>query len=383
MDSISITASTSTPWVYPSTTCFVAALRSPDRQPREVILKQLKETAEPIEARVPDLPADVASLVKWMMQKDPKDRIPSASALLEKLNPLLDRYDEDMTTGAAAVRGVQWKRILMLVGVGFLLTVIGVLSALLIRQYNNALDDERVRHKANTEILDNVESSIGGNDLAAARAELDTLDSQQLDEDQTTRYQNLQRALEYAVEEAKKQRFEETALVAYNKLQSELTPPRGAEAIERLRAFATEFAGSEAAADASQQASELSELLQARAEHEEEAREKFESASRKAHPFLPDYARVRLELSKFDVTKYDTTTAYKSWEEAVRTLKERARNDWLDFSRKIADDRQSQRSVAAMISEVEAFLRRLGDFDDFDVTRQEATALLEELRKEL
>jgi hypothetical protein len=69
--------------------------------PREVILKHMNEPPPALETVVPAVPADLAALVRHLLAKDPAERPPGASALLDELRAIAARHGEAATRPSA------------------------------------------------------------------------------------------------------------------------------------------------------------------------------------------------------------------------------------------------------------------------------------------
>lgn len=352
--------------------------------PREVVLKQIKEDAPSLRERVPHVPSEVAQLVEHMMQKDPDARTPSASALLEELEPLIARYGAESSTPEPQP-SVAWRRIATLAGSLLLLVLLGVGLAL---AYEHVQKNQR-QHEAR---MKTIESDL---ELAARHLDDGRLDDadivlQRLEQDmelsddfagKRDRVRQRQRLL---VQEQADQAREKAANDALTKLLSERKPPYGEADVTKLRDLVAAYPGTIAAENADKEARRLTQDLERLRKLSADAGARLDSLSDVAQVFLqvpdsnpllpPDFNRALAKLMEFESEKYAETDSYSQWKEQLRVLEDRVREHWGILKIKLEEEIGAGRAADAR-SRIRSFRSKSDAFRELVTVFEELGAM--------
>lgn len=317
--------------------------------PREVILKHIKEEPQPIMERVQDLPAEVATLVHELIAKNPAQRVPSASALLARLVPLIDRYGID---GAANddSPGLPWRKIASTLAVAALLLAAGGGAAYFYAQWRRGQIEQQQRVADWSAALDQVQLHIGQTDFGLAREALAQLsDHADWPEPLTARHHDLGVQIEAGLAEERRQARESNAADLYVEISTRIRPETRETEIAALRALVRDHAGTAASREAAQLADRLEQELSDEAAFLRESREHLDERLAAAENFrsLGKYGRARDELLKFD-DRYRDTPAARERDNALEQLELLAASRWREVLHQVEGHVSRQSYVEAL-----------------------------------
>lgn len=343
--------------------------------PREVILKHIKEEPQRLSERMPDLPNDIVELVHSLIAKDREQRVPSATALLQQLEPFLARYPEDATEPMPVEEGGGWKRGLVFVIGAVLLAGIGMSSAFFYNNWRQEREAEDQRRQDLTQQVTDGFEKLQSDQLAAARQLVDALNAaENFPEELVSRRDDLAKAVAEAEAQAARNAREDEAAAALRSLLAQLPahePTR--DGVKRLRKFAGSNAKTKAAEEATSQADTMEAALDARDRHVADAAEHLDERLQEAEVYVKigKYDRARTELLEFD-EKYNDTPSKGELDEAFAQLESSVRDRWREVRNNAQQKQADKRPIEAQ-DVIRRFLRDIGGFDDIV---EEANALL-------
>ncbi len=339
--------------------------------PREVILCHLREAPPPLIDRAPDLPAPVVELVASMMEKDRDVRIPSATAILERLEPLLRRYRD----GAETRRTVPRRRAAFVAGgLGLVLTV-AIFGTIAYLHFEKSLQQERDRNDHFSQVLARAEIDRDFGRLERVTAALDELDGEialpselELRRTELGRWVESRRADE---ETAARARLVREAFDAVRAQVRELAPE---QAIAAWDAFLADHASSPLAEEAQGARDRIATDLATTASREQKAQLLFLPLQYKARTLAEsgDFrgAVEQLALQRLG-EEYAGTPADRARVEEIGRVQDAARSAWARAGREINADLDLGQFTHAQLA--------LAQFRGLEFLAGEVAALAEEI----
>ena len=237
--------------------------------PREVILGHLRTDPPPLAERAPDVPAPVVELVEAMMQKDRDQRIPSATAVLERLEPLLRRYKGD---GDGTLTAVDRSRLPKLIGGLTALCIVSVGITLAVLNHQSSLKAEEERIAEYTEIVEKAERFRDAGTLAEVSEALARIrDLNDLPEDLAERADTLESWLD-AERAAEEQAAREQLLAeAFDIAEEQAKTLSESDAIAHWKKFAEDYPDSEEAKEATRRREAIERTIRDREARDRQA----------------------------------------------------------------------------------------------------------------
>ncbi|MBS2021071.1 MAG: protein kinase, partial [Deltaproteobacteria bacterium] len=116
------------------------------RDSREVLRKVLTSPPEPLEAKVPDLPTDLVSIVRRAMAQKPDERFPNAKALADELRSYLSGRlvaSHTYSTREIVMRFVKKNRVVL----GIIAASLAVLTTVGIISVRDIVKERRIAHE--------------------------------------------------------------------------------------------------------------------------------------------------------------------------------------------------------------------------------------------
>ena len=319
--------------------------------PREVILGHLKTDPPPLAERAPDVPAPVIELVESMMQKDRDERIASATAVLERLDPLLRRYKGD---GDGSFTGTNRSRLPKLIGGLTALCIVSVGITLAVLHHQSSLREEEERVAEYTEMVEGAEGQRGRGELAAVATSISTIkDLADLPEDLMARVEALEQWLDETREAEERAAREQYLAEAFSAAEEEAKPLSEKDAVAHWQKFIDDHPDSEQAAEATRRKEALESSIR-----EREARER--TAELRLRPIIDSAERLASDgnykraLATLDGGEEHPNTPAENDRSALRTrIESDARDAW---ARCTADARAS--ITAGEFTDARAAVRR-------------------------
>ncbi|MCI0650992.1 MAG: protein kinase [Planctomycetes bacterium] len=365
--------------------------------PREVILKHLRDEPPRLKDRVADLPDEVARMVDRMMAKQPDQRPLSATALLEELRPLLQRFPEDETAIAVVPRARRLLPYWLLAGA--VLLAAGIFGAVQWQRHRTQEASARARVIATcADALAKIEGAIDGGNLQEARASLDGLPEAEilLEEQRATRM----RLEEKWRERDDRRRLAERSRLADEELEAAKTTAadlaalrpeigvveRAPAAIAQLEKVAADHAEFEAV-----RAEALKLLAALRSQVQEIARRRrdLERAVEAAVKNASEHARNRYYDLAYDELMGVPADARgasldpelgREWQDAMNALAGKVNADWEEIERSV-QQRVNDRAYFDAKAALAAFDRRVGDFPEIKAAIEGLTARIIEIER--
>ncbi|MGE3166003.1 MAG: protein kinase [Planctomycetota bacterium] len=297
--------------------------------PREVILKHIKENPQPIAERVPGLPSEVATLIHELIAKNPAQRVPSASALLARLAPMIDRYNTEGSPEDGP-RSIPWRKITRSLAIIAVLGVTGGTAAYLYTGWRRAQFEQQQRETEWRRALTSAEERLAAGEIELARAEQARLgDRDGWPEELIARYAQLDQGIAQALEEARRRARESNAADRLVEITARLKPEQREQDITALRALVRDHPDTAAAREATAVADRLEQELRDAAAFVRSSEEHLRTILDSAETFrsLGRYAKARDELLRFDA-KYAGTAAARDCTEALRQLEQLVESRW-------------------------------------------------------
>ncbi|MFQ5653303.1 MAG: protein kinase [Planctomycetota bacterium] len=315
--------------------------------PREVILHHIKSSPPALAERAPSTPVEVVWLVERLMEKKPTERIPSASALLRELEPLITRHREGHPVGGGGRRRFLGRLLPLLTG-ALLLVALSIGGGVLYREYRKSRDREAQELADLSALLDRVAAAMDDGDAHEAGSLLDDLSGRALSPLLGERRAALRVRYEQYIareEEAARRSLAERELEAILEGQPEVP---GEKALADLRAFAEEHPDTPAARRASRRADEIEGNLQALREHDAAAAGQLRSLLARARGYedASNFAKARDTLLEFEEGFHDTPAAGEQ-RRSLEALQSRAEAAWRRVATAITEDLAASRLIEA------------------------------------
>ena len=251
--------------------------------PREVILGHLKTDPPPLAERAPDVPAPVIELVESMMEKNRDVRIASATAVLERLDPLLRRYKGD---GDGSFTGTTRSRLPKLIGGLTALCIVSVGITLAVLHHQSSLREEEERVAEYTQMVEGAEGQRGRGELAAVATSISTIkDLADLPEDLMERVEALEQWLDETREAEERAAREQYLAEAFTAAEEEAKSLSEKDAVAHWQKFIDDHPDSEQATEATRRKEALERSISDR-----EARER--TAELRLRPIIDSAERL-------------------------------------------------------------------------------------------
>jgi len=339
--------------------------------PREVIRCHLREEPPPLPERAPDIPAPVVELVSAMMAKDREARIPSATAVLERLEPLLRRYRE----GGAPAAPTRSRRRAMVAFLGLaLVCALAVAGTILYLQYESSRREAEARLETWTGIIERAEGERLAGDIARVSATLASLGDPPLPAELDARRREL--ALWVDERRAAEEREAHARLLreAFAAAERSVAGLEPAAAIAAWDEFIAAYAGTEPAAEAKRRRDEIAAHIAAETAREQAAQLRFAPilATARSLAAAGDYRRALEQLSPTALGEgFVGTAADRTRTEEITAIEGAARDAWTVAKESIAEDLDAGRFAEAKL--------RIGRFRDLAFLSGEIAARDEEI----
>ena len=270
--------------------------------PREVILGHIKRNPPPLSERAPEVPAPVIELVESMMEKDREQRVPSATVILERLEPLMRRYrgdgDSSALPGGNSKAPYKWIAGLLVLG----LVTIGITLGVLHR--NNSVADERQKIETWTGLVVDAENFRDeDNAVAVSRALEHLIEISELPPELVERRAALET---WRIDRQERQESEARARFvaeAYETLLDHVKTLDNASALVALDEFIAEHPETEPAEEAKQRRDAIAEAMRLAADSELTAKLRIQPLIKVARDLAEngDYRRALDRLASISV----------------------------------------------------------------------------------
>lgn len=351
--------------------------RTPFRgsNPKEIILKHIKESPPPIADLNPDLSPALVSLVGRMMSKNPSQRPSSAGVLIDEIAQV---HREETTPQISPSPKRNWLLPLATAG-ALILVVAGVLEE---RQDAEVRESqiEQDLNRAN-DSLSRVRQAIDANDLDSASVELAALS--RVPEALKEQTELLREEIAVLLDQRAIERRGKAAEELLSSLEkSEGILERPTDLIAGLVSMIEKFPDTPAAVRASRILEETRNRLTRSTAREESAKAQLNLLAAKAEGYsrAGNLVKARNELIQFD-SSFADTEAGKDQASRLEQLDTSCLQRWQEVSRQVAEQLQQQRLLGAL-DLLAGFRLTAG----LPVVEEELSALesrLEELRQSL
>lgn len=341
--------------------------------PKEIVLKHVREELPDIGKFRPELPPAVAALIKKMTEKDRAQRYPSAEALVADLERILDESRAAATAAASAVAGWGglWKyaaRSLTIAAALLLLGLIGIISLQQISEQRHRHQEEigQVR-RTFQEAFDRIQKLLDENAPEKARVEYEQLMKLAKADPRLEKHvADLPRQLSHllgeieAAEEALRTealnaaadgKLAEISAACPADLQTEAEEERLEKCIAALEELAQNYSSAPAAQRARQQAGQIRERIKAFQNKRRRAEDEWLRIESQLRAFLgaspPRYKLALDALRSFPAEFAGTPASAKGQEKMLEVEKnmEAAALAWIEEARRGAAEGKAQQAI--------------------------------------
>ncbi|MGA1533024.1 MAG: protein kinase domain-containing protein [Planctomycetota bacterium] len=305
--------------------------------PREVILGHLKTAPPPLADRAPDLPAPVVELVEAMMEKDRDARIPSATAVLERLEPLLRRYRTGGVGSFSAERsGSRWKWAVGLLILGS----VSIGATLAVRQELRGREEREARLLAWGDVLTRAETARSEEREGDLLTLLGGLPREELPPELRERADALERWYEEFTAAREQETRDRLRAKEYLLTEERIAALSEAEAVEEWGRFSATYPGTPEAARADAERARLRTRLEEQARRARSAELLVGPQIVRAEAFSRsgDFVRALDTLAGVDAVAIAGTPAEGTLTAAVQRIREECR---AAFSRRAGEVRDA------------------------------------------
>jgi len=297
--------------------------------PREVILSHIRQEPPPLVEQAPDVPLPVIELVEEMMAKDRNDRIPSASVVLERLEPLLRRYANQ--SDSTLTQQKKSKIPLKLFGALLLLCALtGLITTWVIQHGRDAEARQQLLDKwtSKVELAENHQEASDVTKLTDALRELESLD---LPPDLLSRRSALNTWLQEELQRQDDAARAASATRAFNETVEQVKSLSPNESIEAWKSYIENFSDSKEVDQAEELIASLEKQIRDQATRERNAQLRIRPKLSTARTQLDngDYRRALETLNNSDLkSAVAQTAADRDRIAEISRILELAQEDW-------------------------------------------------------
>lgn len=297
--------------------------------PRDVILSHIRREPPPLAEQAPDVPPPVIELVEQMMARERNERIPSATAVLERLEPLLRRFANQ---GDITLTQRKKSRIpLKICGALLLLGALtGLITAWVIQHGRDAEARQQrlAEWTGKIELAERHQETSDVTQLTDALRELESLD---LPTALMTRRSDLNTWLQGELQRQDAAARAASAARAFNETLEQVKSLSPSESIEAWKSFIENFSDSEEVEEAEDLVTALEKQIRDQATRERNAQLRIRPKLSTARTQLEngDFRRALETLNNAELkSAVAGTAADRDRESEISRIRELAQEEW-------------------------------------------------------